>query len=416
MKLSYFLRPRPDSKGLCSINLIYRNEGIETYLPTGRKVAEKYFNYQNKNGTWILSAYGEAQPTFNLALKKLLNDTEDKINRFYLDNGAYPTREQVKRLFAGETERTHDVFKLFAQFIRYQSGERGVGNVSDGTVGNYMNAMAKLREYQEHTGKPLLFTSINHTFYDSFVKYFSVEKKCATNTIGSYVKTLKSFLNWANIHHDIQIDKATLHGMKVISEQNFFAWINKDELDYLISFDLSAYSTELIHSRDAFALQCCLGVRYNDMKRAIAENIVFEGGRYFFKIKTQKNEKLIIVPLSNRASSILAKYVGIPTSEWMPTISKCNLNIKEVCRLAGICESVQVLCGTGDNRTYQIKPKWQLLSTHSARRSFINTMLADGVNEHVIAAMTGQSIQTIQGYKMADTRDIVSAIEEWDRK
>lgn len=404
-------KERPDKLDKCPIVLVYDDGETQTPFSTGRKINKKYWNQKSTTQMWVMPDYGDAHMSFNIVLRKVISDAEIKLNKFFNDNDRYPTREEMKELMGVDEKKADKTFfVLFREFIKFQSKK-----VTAGTVANYNKVHDRLKLYEAYCKTSFDFTSLNHGFYNHFTEYLIKEHHSQNNTVGSYIKIIKTVLHWCETHHGISIDKSVMANMHVIKEQNFFAWLNSEEQDILWKLDLGDNKPLLSRSRDAFLFQCQVGCRYGDMLHLIEDNIKMEGGKHILRIKTRKNQKLIQVPLTERAVAILEKYKGIPPSQWIPSMVDCNYYIKEVCKLAGFYEHIQIVRGKGDDRKPIIFPKYKLITTHSARRSFINNLLSMGISDHVIAAMTGQSINTIQGYKHADTRDIMKAIAVLDR-
>jgi integrase len=84
-----------------------------------------------------------------------------------------------------------------------------------------------------------------------------------------------------------------------------------------------------------------------------------------------------------------------------------NRDIKVICRLAGIDEGIRVTTYKGNVRTDEVRPKWELLGTHTGRRTFIVNALSLGIPPNVVMKWTGHS-----DYKsMKPYIDIVDSIK-----
>lgn len=99
--------------------------------------------------------------------------------------------------------------------------------------------------------------------------------------------------------------------------------------------------------------------------------------------------------------------------EWVPPLYKCNIYIKEVCQLAKLNTPVQLIAGSGDHRKEKVLEKWQLITTHTAPRTFINLMVDARVPEHIICGIVGKSPRTLFSYKQVSDRDVEKAFEAW---
>ena len=66
-------------------------------------------------------------------------------------------------------------------------------------------------------------------------------------------------------------------------------------------------------------------------------------------------------------------------------------DIKELCKLAGINEEIRVTTYKGNVRTDKIQPKWELVGTHTGRRTFIVNALSLGITPNIVMKWTGHS-------------------------
>ena len=78
-----------------------------------------------------------------------------------------------------------------------------------------------------------------------------------------------------------------------------------------------------------------------------------------------------------------------------------------LCQLAGINEPIRITTYTGNQRKDDIKEKWELVGTHTGRRTFIVNCLSLGIPPNVVMKWTGHS-----DYKaMKPYIDIVDSIK-----
>ena len=132
--------------------------------------------------------------------------------------------------------------------------------------------------------------------------------------------------------------------------------------------------------RDLFVIGCYTGLRFSDFSQLKKENII--NGN--FVITPQKTNDKVIVPIHSIVYTILDKYsYSLPEA-----ISKQNFNlyIKEIAKLAGLCESViinKISVNKCDN-----------LSAHTARRSFATNLFLKGFPAINIMQITGHKTET----------------------
>lgn len=152
---------------------------------------------------------------------------------------------------------------------------------------------------------------------------------------------------------------------KNVSEESQAVALSEDELDTLASFDFS-HSSRLERTRDLFLVGCWTGLRFSDFTRIREENI--KDG--MITIQQQKTNEFVTIPLHPVFIRIWEKYNGnLPGNI---SNQKFNDNLKDVCREAGLTEHVMKSITKGGKKQTTIYEKWQLVSSHTARRSFAN--------------------------------------------
>ena len=117
------------------------------------------------------------------------------------------------------------------------------------------------------------------------------------------------------------------------------------------------------------------------------------------------------IELNDVSKAILEKYKEVPLKDnfALPvyTNQAMNRNIKELCKLAGIDEEIRVTTYKGNERKDEIHPKWELVGTHTGRRTFIVNALSLGIPPNVVMKWTGHN-----DYKaMKPYIDIVGSIK-----
>lgn len=75
----------------------------------------------------------------------------------------------------------------------------------------------------------------------------------------------------------------------------------------------------------------------------------------------------------------------------MPIISgqKFNVYIKECCKIAGINTPTTISRFSGQKRIDKTVPKYELITSHTARKTFVTNSLILGMKEMVVRNITG---------------------------
>ena len=113
------------------------------------------------------------------------------------------------------------------------------------------------------------------------------------------------------------------------------------------------------------------------------------------EVTTVKTADSIIIELNQITRNILKKYelVDFPGNKALPVMQNQPMNraLKELCRLAGIDEEIRVTTYKGNERHDEVHPKWELVGTHTGRRTFIVNALSMGIPPNIVMKWTGHS-------------------------
>ena len=121
--------------------------------------------------------------------------------------------------------------------------------------------------------------------------------------------------------------------------------------------------------------------------------------------------RTVSIELNDITKAILDKYNDIPfkDNKALPnyTNQAMNRDLKELCKLAEINDPIRITSYKGNVRIDEIHPKWELVGTHTGRRSFVVNALSLGIPPNVVMKWTGHS-----DYKaMKPYIDIVDSIK-----
>lgn len=148
-------------------------------------------------------------------------------------------------------------------------------------------------------------------------------------------------------------------------------YLNESELTAI--YNLDKLSKQLEKVRDMFLIVCYTGLRYSDLIRLTKDNITSDNT---IKIKTQKTEKIIDVPIHSHVQQIFEKYdyqLPKPISN-----QKYNEYIKDVMKIAKINEPITKQYRKNGMLANLTESKFKFVTSHTARRSFAtNAFLAD---------------------------------------
>lgn len=270
-----------------------------------------------------------------------------------------------------------------------ESGKRLTAKKSrykDGTIKNYTGFISQLRNFQKGYRKILRFEDVSLEMYDNFVEFFQ-DKAYSPNTIGRLIKTFKIIMRSA--------EEEGLHSNRVYTDKRFYLitapvdsiYLTDEEIDKIKNLDL-ADKPKHDQVRDIFLLGTQTALRFSDYGRIRPHHIQENGDESKLIIEMQKTEQKVTIPLNSLAKEILNKY-----NYYIPhvTVQILNGHIKEIGKWAGIDQPIEVTKYRGSEKTKEVLPKYELISSHTARRSAATNMLKSGLDLDHVRRITGHT-------------------------
>lgn len=238
------------------------------------------------------------------------------------------------------------------------------------------------------------------------IKQYFIAQNLTHNTIHKHFKIIRRFLFWAVRKELIAAVPTDLFALSEIKNQ--VVYLTADELNRIERLELPP-DTPVFFVRQAFLLACYTSLRFSDIANLTQDNA---RNGFIYKV-IKKTNSITTIPLLPQAQSIIDSF-GFGK---IPDNAQFNRLIKQIGKMAGITEpaiKVRFFSGT---TTQTIVPKYQLLSPHTARRTFINILHEKGMPLPEIQSITGQSFATIQRYinnKVSDKRKTESLNKYWN--
>ena len=375
--VKFYLRdPKAEAETPIYVSVYYQGRNIK--VSVGERIHPN--NWNQKKGRARVSMHPVHRDTLNSRIASIESRTDKKVQTLLSQDGG-PTVDHLRTVMREIVKPQHkpkeDLIGFIDRFILAITPQR-----SPETIKAYRNSKMHLENFitQMHL-RPQL-RDVDISFYDQFVDYLS-GKNYSQNTIGKQVKQLKVFVNEAREQGIRVSEEIRSRRFKVISEDRDHVYLTLQELETVWKKDLSD-SPRLDRTRDLFLVGCFTGLRFSDLSELRLENI-FQ--KEFFKIRTRKNDQLIIIPIHPRIKEIMNKY------DWNlpPAISNQKMNeyITEVMKLAEINDPVITTITKGGKREDNVHSKYDLISCHTARRSFATNAFIAGIPSISIMKITG---------------------------
>lgn len=327
-----------------------------------------------------------------------------------------PTPTQLKDTFDKKQNKECNSLqadKLLPLFSEFMQESSSINNWSKGTIKRF----ATLKNHLTSFDKDMTFQSLIENRLNEFTSYFLVTKSLRNCTVEKFIKDFKWFLRWAtkkgyNKNMAFQDYKPKL---KIIPKKVIF--LNWDELNQLKDFELPKSKNYLEKVRDVFLFQCFTGLRHSDVYNLKWSDIKDT----YFEITTIKTMDSLKIDLNTYSRAILDKYKDCQFKEGklLPVISNQKMNdyLKELGEIVGLDEPIRETYYKGSQRVEEETPKYNLLSSHAGRRSFICISLSLGIPAHTVMKWTGhKDYKAMKPYIDVSDTDRKKAMTSWDKK
>lgn len=354
-------------------------------------------------------------------------------------------KEEKARQEAWENRVT--LFKFIDKYIEEVSnGGRQTANgtnYSPNTVKSIKQALTQFRNFCKWKKKEYDFDDIDMQFYYDFTAYLKkelkdrkgnvVKKAYNVNSVGKCVKELKVVMYTAESegHHknDVWKDKR-FKGTRIDVDS---IYLTKDDLAAIQAADLSKYDKGHEWARDIFMAGVWTAQRVSDYNNISKDQIETHTKRWiedvpdpehpgqtkpeirtreimFINIRQQKTGAKVSIPVSTELKAILEKYdFQLPHLE----DQVINRYLKDICQCAGLTEEVEIVETTGGTPVRVKKPKYELVHTHTARRTGATLMYLSGMDVYDIIKITGHTSPVmLRKYIKADKLEVIEKITE----
>ncbi|MFC4818095.1 tyrosine-type recombinase/integrase [Flavobacterium sp. GCM10023249] len=280
--------------------------------------------------------------------------------------------------------------------------------IAENTIKAYKTTLARIVEFQDKEGITIKTKDIDLNFHQRFTAYLSVEKEYGGTVIEKYVRHVKQFVREAKsfgyeTSSEIESKNFTYQRSTPID-----TYLNETEIDKIFSLDLSQ-NLELRDSHHLFIIGLWTGLRLGDLIRfdqfkIIKDRIVITA--------TDKTGEKATIPLHYQVKEVLEARGNRPFVRVNEV--KFNKDIKIICKLAGINE---VMVGRkrvpGKNRKVKsYYPKYELISSHTCRRSFVTNHYGKIDDKTIMAITTHKSYNQFMKYIKTTTDESASKMEE----
>lgn len=404
MKTRFYLRRSIKSY---SINFEYRNANgnIRLRTSTGFTILNpKEWDTKKERLKLPSSVLNAADINLNLSAaifkfnKSIMEINEDELSEMHVQkimNVTFGKSNGIHNEKTISTKRTLiQYYEWFLDFYSKNNSPYTNKNLTPGTITTYRTGLSRLQEYIDNRKlKSFSFNDCNREFYNDYISYLTA-KNYSKNYIGTIIQKLKTVLGYAfdeGAHTNIEFKK---NYFSKFAEEIDHVYLTEDELNRIIALNLKSAVKDTV--RDIFLIGCNTGLRISDILSLLknTNQVIFtEGEVKYFQIKQIKTSSTVIIPLNSVVNDIINKYEGsLPNYQHLKVI---NENIKKICKKAHIVENHTIRRTEGGKEVEYQFPKYKIVSSHTARRSFCTNAYKSGMPIQDIMAISGHKTERV---------------------
>ena len=384
-----------------------KNVSIKIYLSTGRgNLIELNTGFTINPKDWSETTN---RPKQNSTENKQIFNNLKKLESFIFENlnndlgkgiliDIHWLKNQINNCFERIEKTDNGLLTNHIQYIidnantRKIKGTSKIG-ISQSRIKNLETFKKLVEVYQKEIKKQINFLDINKQFVDRFTNWLMNTKKYSTNYSGKVIDNLKTVCLDAE-KLDIKTNPyiKQIEGFSESNKDRYIVTLSIDELNTISNTDITnpAYN----NARNWLLIGCEIGQRAGDLLNITKDNIRYKGGNMYLDLTQQKTGKSVTIGIVN------PRIVDIIENNFPHKIStqKLNFYIKKVCEIAEINEMTEGKRlnpkAKKDNpetmrKVLDFYPKYELITTHSFRRSFatnyykkIPTPILIGITAH----------------------------------
>lgn len=371
---------------------------------TDVKIEPRYFNIEKQRADEN-SRFNGAE--INKRLEEILSFIKTKFDNYY----TFPDPKKFAELceefiLTGEpVEQKEEPIQQYPKTLLrylvkiYEDSVSGKRTIPSGprkgqryrydTLKSYKSCIGVIEAFMKNERvDDLPLEKLDSEFYEKLSHFYYNELKLGVSYFSVVIKIIKMILHDA--HDRFENPKYITLAKKLVKPtyESDTVYLNTKQLK---QFWEHQYNQErenyLENARDLFLVGCWTGLRYSDFSSLKDDDVKQD----YIRVKMEKTSGRVAIPLHPMLKKIIAKYNGglpRPISN-----QKLNNYIKTAAKKAGLDHEITVRKNVGGVDVEETKRFYELISSHTARRSFATNMFKKGIPTLLIMAITGHKTE-----------------------
>ena len=374
-------------------------------MPDYIKLNQKSERLQKKVDTYIFECFQSTYPT--VSQKQCL----EMIDKLHFDT-------KSKKIVSIERPKPQPKIKnnfleLFNEFESFKKTEL----LNKASLKDYKSLYNSLLDYQSEKKLIITCEMVNEKdFFNRFRNYLGIKHSVGktkgelnNNTVHKRFSSLKTFLRWIE-EKEIFVFRKSLYDYKIQKFNTDFVILNREEIRLLENLIINnPYWQKII---DVFICNCFMSLRFIDLQTfAKGKFLQDEDGDYYYVKKNEKTNRSIEIPITKTALAILKKYnfeLPVYTNQYF------NRELQSIFEHYNLFdEKIQKQELKNGEPSVKYYLKREMITSHTARRSYITNAITQNVGFNAIQASTGHTqLSTLSKYvKRNKNKAQMSAID-----
>lgn len=337
---------------------------------------------------------------------------ESIVNQFRAKSGFNPSIEELEYLLRipqkrnSKSQRVLDAFNDFYEEKKYEFSNSDKKVIQ--SLNSHRALMYYLGDYEVYLNRQILFSEIDRRWMFEFKKFNETPRVSSDlriyktfgglrgNTIKKKISIFINFMKWASEKKYCDFPTSILNFSKEIESPEIRkATVTREEVLALHQIDIEKGNVQFI--RDLFVFTCLTGMRWSDLMSLNKKHLKnFKQGTAIV-MKSEKTKEKFTVFLNEISQSILEKYEYNLNRMSNPAY---NRELKKFLKSTEMFNDSTDFIDDG-----RYLERWEVISIHRGRDSFITNLLNSNVPVSTVMQYTGhKQLRTLEGYVDTNTK------------
>lgn len=400
-----------DPKGVkpTPLYLVFRIKEKQHKIPLGVKVIPAQWDKKAKKAM-ISSSLSEMENRNNFIANNKISEFLLVYNNFlqYICNqNEFEIKECIEKFFGMKKKaKTEKISATLLTALRNHNMSESSYEIFYGMLTEFLDWL-KEKKYDisiDELTVEIFKEYKDYLFNKKITHKITGEKVFAqNNTVLSKLENIVTIIGYLEDKEELCAKLKKINkGIKTFKQEENQVFIDDNEIEIIYNLELEG-KEEL--ARDIFIFQLSSCQRYSDIYKLCGIDLKEFINGDMISVVQKKTKAKVSFPINDKAKSVLEKYGYV-----LPKLKNDYINrwIKRICKKAKLNEIIHCVELRGGG-TYEFDAeKWQLVGTHTTRRTFISNALKDNVEASVIRKISGhKSMSAFERYNRISAEDAV---------